>query len=85
MKFFEYKAEFFNEFETDDEHPYGKIMKSKGVTCAETYTEAMSNVEHFFDNIESLKITELEESACYDFNYSPYMFKGKNIKFGEKA
>ncbi len=57
----EYEVEFYNEIE-------GKMEYIKGVTMAESFTDAMQKIENYYgDELNKVTITLLEEAEVYEF------------------
>lgn len=74
--FFEYIVRFFDEDSVNEQETYG-------VTFAESFAEAIYNIEKAYSNIENVKVQGLEPSYCYDFHYDSILFN-YNIKAKEK-
>lgn len=58
----EYEVEFYNEIE-------GEMEYIKGVTMAESFSDAMQKIENYYgDELNKVTITLLEEAEVYEFN-----------------
>ena len=81
--FFEYKVEWFDEFNTDEKHPHGQLVISKGVCYASTYAKAVKKIEKDYSMIENITINGLEPSFCFDIKHDPYKLDGEVLKGGK--
>lgn len=58
----EYEVEFYNEIE-------GEMEYIKGVTMAESFSDAMQKIENYYgDELNKVTITLLEEAEVYELN-----------------
>lgn len=72
--FFEYTVTFWDDFD--------KKMKIKhGVTYAESYSDALYNIEQYYEHVENVYIQGLEPMSCYCFEDDSVIF---NLSFSEK-
>ena len=62
--FFEYKCKYWDEISKDFKIVYG-------VTYANSYSEAMYNIEKSYNCIENIFLVGLESSLVYDFTQDP--------------
>lgn len=57
----EYEVEFYNEIE-------GEMEYIKGVTMAESFSDAMQKIENYYgDELNKVTITLLEQAEVYEF------------------
>ena len=59
--FFEYKCEFWD-VETSE------MEKIQGVVYADSYANAVYELEHYYDMIENLELHGIESCNVYEFN-----------------
>lgn len=58
-----------------------KLCVNKGVTMANTYCEAVYNIEHYYDNINEIFISSKEGSHCYEFPEDPNSYDANIFVF----
>ena len=66
--FFEYEVEYWDSF-------IEKMTFSRGVIYADTFTNAVENLENYYEGIEKFTIYGLEPTSVYEFNYDNNNFK----------
>lgn len=66
--FFEYEIEYWDPFTE-------KMTTSRGVVYADTFTNAVKNLEKHYEGIEKFTIYGLEPFSVYEFNYDDNNFK----------
>lgn len=79
---------FFEFIVTIYDNTFGdRLIKEKGITNAETLTEAIDNIKSYYgreDCIENLYIQFLERDSCYIFNEESPTFDFSGIKIKEE-
>ena len=68
--FYEYKVEYWDEIQK-------KMTAACGVVCAKSFSEAMNNIEDYYDSIVNVNLFGLEPFSVYEFNDEQNNFRIK--------
>ena len=78
---YEFEVTFFDELDTDEDHPYGKSSIHHGITYGRSAAEAIANIEeNYWDCVEDIKIHILQPSKIYCIETDGKALIGETIK-----